>query len=831
MAINFDGSYTQDFDSLLSAGSRNEWANNSTLSGWHLFSQPTSTPITTYTASSGGSNLGSFYSYGTTSSSDRALGGLGGGNSYFDNPEAGAIAGWIAFSAINATGTTLNNLEIRFDGEQWRNGSNATPQTMVLEYGFGDSFELVTDWIQPGGNFDWTSPLASLGSEATDGNAEGLVANRGGILSELNWAAGQQLWIRWVERNDEGNDHGLAIDNVSLTAVLPPPVVAIAPVTSASEGGPPGQFVINRTGATTSALVVSYLLSGSATPGADYTPLPTTITIPAGQASVTVSIEAIDDRLYEGNETIILSLIDGAQYDLATARSATLALQENDPEPTLSIADAVVDESEGLVFVTVRLSGASARPVAVNVGTSDGEAIAGLDYAAASTRLTFAPGETERQIAVSILDDEIDEADESFQIFLSNSNNAEITESAGVVTIHDDDEDLRPFIQVEDQDIQEGQQGSSIMEFDVFLSQSVEGVVSVQYRTVDDTAIANADYQAVQGTLEFQPGETQQSIRVTINGDLEFEENESFYLQFSDPVNAQIDNDRAQGTILNNDAQPRLRVGDRSVREGNSGTTNVSFALTLDQESGVPVVVSYRTQDGSATTRDRDYRSKSGRITFQPGQTRQVITVLANGDRRFEANETFSLRVTSATNARIADRTGVATLRNDDRDTAARRHNSPEATTAPIEGNSRDNTINGSAQSDVLLGFGGDDLLRGGRGDDRLDGGRGDDRLIGGADADRLIGGSGRDEFWLDAADAGSDRITDFDPRFDRLRIQVGETRILTFDHPLLRVRLVGSQDQPRTRLDVRTTEQEDFQTIATLDHIRPDQLTLANLL
>ncbi|MEG4993174.1 CARDB domain-containing protein [Microcoleus sp. B4-D1] len=223
MPVNFAGSYTQNFDSLANTGTPT-WTNDTTLPGWFLYRQPATpaaTAITAYTANNGAIGTGNFYSYGSTSSTDRALGGLGSGGAYFGSPTSGNIAGWIAFSATNTTGSTINSLNVSFNGEQWRNNGNATAQPMVLEYGLGATFDSVT-WTVPGGNFDWTSPVATTTAAAVDGNVAGQVAGRGGALTGLNWANNNTLWFRWVERNDSGNDHGLAIDDFSLSLPAQP---------------------------------------------------------------------------------------------------------------------------------------------------------------------------------------------------------------------------------------------------------------------------------------------------------------------------------------------------------------------------------------------------------------------------------------------------------------------------------------------------------------------------------------------------------------------------------------------------------------------------------
>jgi hypothetical protein len=216
--------YSQNFDSLASSNSGLVWTNDSTLSGWSLFRQSApGTAITAYSAGNGSSNIGSFYSFGSIGNTERALGGLGSGGNYFGSPASGNVAGWIAVAFRNGTASALDGFTVAFDGEQWRNGGNTTVQTMVLEYGFGSDFTNVATWNAPGGAFDWASPVATASAAAIDGNTAGRVASRGDTINTA-WNAGETLWIRWVERNDLSNDHGMAIDNFSLnviTAAIP----------------------------------------------------------------------------------------------------------------------------------------------------------------------------------------------------------------------------------------------------------------------------------------------------------------------------------------------------------------------------------------------------------------------------------------------------------------------------------------------------------------------------------------------------------------------------------------------------------------------------------
>lgn len=224
--------YTQSFDSLTSTTSSTTvtWANDSTLAGWSLFKRANGTAATTYRGDNGGSNTGYFYSYGTTAATDRALGSIGSSSStgYWGTVSSGNVAGYIALAVQNKTGAALAGFKLQYDGEQWRDGGNnpAVAQSMTVQYGIGDSFASVSSWTNLS-SLTFTSPIFNTTSKTLDGNA---AANRvAGLSADVqtsDWANGSTLWVRWVEVNDNGSDHGLAIDNVSVSftaAAVPEP--------------------------------------------------------------------------------------------------------------------------------------------------------------------------------------------------------------------------------------------------------------------------------------------------------------------------------------------------------------------------------------------------------------------------------------------------------------------------------------------------------------------------------------------------------------------------------------------------------------------------------
>ena len=119
------------------------------------------------------------------------------------------------------------------------------------------------------------------------------------------------------------------------------------------------------------------------------------------------------------------------------------------------------------------------------------------------------------------------------------------------------------------------------------------------------------------------------------------------------------------GTILDDDPSPSLRVSDVTVTEGNTGTTNATFVVSLSAKSGRSVTVGYATADGGAIA-GSDYVAATGLLTFAPGETSKSVNVAVKGDKVKESIETFFLNLTNPLNATLADAQGVGTIKDND---------------------------------------------------------------------------------------------------------------------------------------------------------------------
>jgi hypothetical protein len=347
--------------------------------------------------------------------------------------------------------------------------------------------------------------------------------------------------------------------------------------------------------------------------------------------------------------------------------------------PSISINDVTVTEGNtGSVAATftVSLNAGSAGDVIVQYATADGNAtVDGGDYQAAAGTLTFRPGESLSQtVTVLVNGDRSFEYDESFTVQLSDVTNAFVADPTGVGTIRDDE----PFIGIESYvSGREGNTGTTLFAFTVTLSGNYDVPVTVDYATADLSADeeywygpgakAGVDYVAASGTVTFHPGQSlTQAVTVEVIGDRIGEWSESFFVNLSNPSYAQLTSTQSWGII--EDDEPYVSIsGGGTVVEGNSGTKSMTFTVTLETASDEPVTVTYATADSSATSAGGDYQSKTGTLTFNPGGPRtQDITVLVNGDRSAEYDESFIVNLTGATGANLGNTYGYVTIQDDE---------------------------------------------------------------------------------------------------------------------------------------------------------------------
>jgi bacillolysin len=481
----------------------------------------------------------------------------------------------------------------------------------------------------------------------------------------LGTLAGQSVRFRFRLGTDiGGGDYGWFVDDVRIYSCVGggPPTVSIgdATVTEGQSGTLNAQFAVSLSFVTTQPVTVTVATAnGTATAGSDYTAVSGPLTIPAGAASSVVNVPVLGDLVDEPNETFTVNLSAPVNATLADAQGLG-TIVDDDATPVLSVPDVAAAEAAGTMTYTVALTNPRSIPITVSFATAAGTATPGVDYTQVSGTLTIPAGASSAPLPVPLLDDPMDEPDETVVVTLSAPVNATLGDGQAVGIIVDDDP--TPTLSVADTAV--GEAGGTLT-FTVSLSNPRSVPITVSYAAAPGTATAGADYTPASGSLTFPSGTTSQTATVAVLDDALDEFDETVLLNLSAPVGAGLADPQAVGWIADDDPLPSLSVGDATIDEGDTGVSTTQVTVSLSAPSGRPVTVAYGTVDLTARVGE-DYVLAGEALTFPPGTTSLIREVAAFGDWRNEGDETFAVDLSGPTHATVADGRGVVTILDDD---------------------------------------------------------------------------------------------------------------------------------------------------------------------
>ena len=233
-------------------------------------------------------------------------------------------------------------------------------------------------------------------------------------------------------------------------------------------------------------------------------------------------------------------------------------IEDDDDEPTVSISDTRAVEGDGRIGFPVRLDAESGRTVAVEYATKEVSATKDVDYQVASGTLSLAPGTTTGTIWVTVVDDAVEEEDETLEVVLTELRNAAPGALVATGTIEDDDAPSAapalPALLVTDVRAREA---DGRLGFLVELDGESERTVTVAYQTRDVSATAGLDYEEAAGTLSIPPGSSGETVWVTVLDDSLDEDDETFELLLTRPEGGTPAALVATGTIEDDDAPPQ----------------------------------------------------------------------------------------------------------------------------------------------------------------------------------------------------------------------------------------------------------------------------------
>ena len=492
------------------------------------------------------------------------------------------------------------------------------------------------------------------------------------------------------------------------------PTVSIADDAPTVEEGERLVFPVELTHPSAEQVTVAYTLTGTATAGSDYTDSGTgAVTFAPGEVTKSVALETIDDAVDEPDEETVVVTLSAPTTDAATLgapSTATGKIEDNEDVPTVSIAapPAPVSEKVLRLVFPVELSGASSREVTVPYSLG-GTATEDEDYTditdpddteTGGGAVTFAPGETSKQVVVQTIDDRVDEPDEeTVVVTLSAPTTDAATLGASTATGRITDTNPPPVVLIANwtMKVDEGETAS----FTVWLDRASYRTVAVPYTlggtadasdysvsVVDGVTFEPGETEVGGGTLSFAPGARQLRVSLTTLADGVDEPDETVSLTLSAPAAGVATlGDPATGaaTIADTDSQPTLSVAQPPAAVTEDGGS-MTFSLSLSSASSQPVTVSYGL--GGTATEGEDYTDATepeeaekgggrarepsarggGTVTFAPGETEKAVVLDLVDDTVDEPDEeTVEVTLSGLSGpARIAGDTATGTITDND---------------------------------------------------------------------------------------------------------------------------------------------------------------------
>jgi hypothetical protein len=423
----------------------------------------------------------------------------------------------------------------------------------------------------------------------------------------------------------------------------PPGSISLAPGVTPQEAGPvAGTFVLSRGGETTQALTVNYTVSGTATPGTDYTELSGTATFGVGESQAIIEVPTLDDTDVDGGETIEVTIAAPTGLTIAGDATQSLTILDNESSSISIAAGATPQEAEQVAgtFVLSRAGDAS-QALTVNY-TVGGTATAGTDYTELSGTASFAAGSSQTVITVPTLDDTDVDPGETIEVTLTPPAGLAIDgDATQTLTILDNE---TPSIALEAATAPAEPATSAT--YTVTLSTAAPaGGVTIPY-TVGGTASA-ADYTDPNaGTLTIAEGQTTGTIQLDVVDDTELDPNETLDVTLGTVDGYIISGSPTVSQTITDDEQPTVTIapnvaGAESNPLFTATPVDGEFVLSRTGDLTNALTVNY-TVGGNATA-GTDYTDFGTSVTFAAGEAQATVAVPVLDDADIDPGETVTV--------------------------------------------------------------------------------------------------------------------------------------------------------------------------------------------
>ena len=393
-------------------------------------------------------------------------------------------------------------------------------------------------------------------------------------------------------------------------------------------------------------------INDSAVAGEDYTRTMGTVTLSTMTLIVTFTVPIIDDDLSENAELFTVLLNSAPVGVVLMNAEASVAITDDEDAPVAEIGfeSVTYEVSEGIsrtVLTISVISGVLAETVTLTYATVDGSALSGVDYGISTGTVELSPRIRTATIEVSVLDDSVVESAEIFFVNLGRAsvpNNVALTPFRASVTIEDND----IAIGFESLTYRVGEDSGTVELTVSVISGVLMETITLNYKTMDGSAIAGEDYTSTMSTVTLSPMTPSVTFTVPITDDDTDEPDQMFTVVLSGaPADITLDPATATVTIIDNDA---VVIGfDKATYSVNEGDVTVVFTVSVI--NGVlmeTITLNYETMDGSAIAGEDDYVLTTGTVTLTPMTPSVTFTVDIMEDTSQEPAEEFTVVLSDA---------------------------------------------------------------------------------------------------------------------------------------------------------------------------------------
>lgn len=415
-------------------------------------------------------------------------------------------------------------------------------------------------------------------------------------------------------------------------------------------------------------VTVPYTVAGTAKNPQDHNLSAGSLTIPAGSPSASTNFQIVNDALDEDDETIIINMGVPTNAIAAAPSTETVTVLDDDPLPNVTFSAALQSQLESVTAATlqVNLNPVSGRTVTVPYSVVGGTAKNPQDHNLASGNITITEGNVTGTKAFTLVNDTLDEDDETILIDMGNPTNA--TKGAitsQTFTIQDEDPEPNVSFTAASQNYNESTAAPS---FTAQLNTASGKNVTVPFTVADDTAKRPADYTLADGSISITAGQTKGSQSFTINNDTLYEGNEHFDITMGNPTNATKGAFTTfQANILDDDPAPTADFTAASQSPG-EGDGSVDLTAKINKVSGLDVTIPFTVNGASTAKNPEDHDLSNGSISILAGSTESSKTINIVDDALDEDNETIIVDMakvlTNATPGTVTQQT-ITILDND----------------------------------------------------------------------------------------------------------------------------------------------------------------------